>query len=51
MTDYFALLQTPRRPWVDAEKLKENFQLLSARVHPDRLHGADEVTRVCCPIR
>jgi len=45
MTDYFALLQTPRRPWVDAEKLKENFQSLSARVHPDRLHEADEATR------
>jgi curved DNA-binding protein CbpA len=45
MTDYFALLQTPRRPWVDVEKLKENFQLLSGRVHPDRLHGADEAAR------
>jgi len=45
MTDYFALLQTPRRPWVDGEKLKENFQSLATRVHPDRLHGADDSTR------
>ena len=45
MTDYFALLQVPRRPGVDGEKLKENFQSLSGQVHPDRLHGADESIR------
>lgn len=45
MTDYFALLQVPRRPWVDGEKLKEKFQSLSGQVHPDRLHGADELAR------
>lgn len=45
MTDYFALLQTPRRPWADGEKLRETFQSFSGQVHPDRLHGADEATR------
>lgn len=40
MTDYFALLDEPRRPWLDAEILKDKFLTLSAEVHPDRVHGA-----------
>jgi len=40
MTDYFALLDEPRRPWLDAETLKQKFLALSAEVHPDRVHGA-----------
>ena len=37
MTDYFAVLQEPRRPWLDPGSLKENFTLRSAQVHPDRI--------------
>jgi curved DNA-binding protein CbpA len=40
MTDYFALLDEPRRPWIDASLLKERFLALSSRVHPDRVHQA-----------
>jgi DnaJ-domain-containing protein 1 len=40
MTDYFALLDEPRRPWLDADSLKKKFHALSAGVHPDRIHSA-----------
>src|SRR5436309_5157524 len=40
MTDYFALLGEPRRPWLDPEKLKAKFLALSAEIHPDRFHSA-----------
>ena len=40
MTDHFALLDEPRRPWIDADLLKEKFLALSSRVHPDRVHNA-----------
>jgi DnaJ-domain-containing protein 1 len=42
MTDYFALLNEPRRPWLDADLLKQKFLMLSADLHPDRIHSADE---------
>src|SRR6267378_3594701 len=45
MTDYFALLDEPRRPWLDAEALKAKFLSLSADVHPDRVHGASPSVR------
>lgn len=41
MTDYFALLDEPRRPWLDADSLKQKFLARSAEVHPDRVHGAE----------
>ncbi|HAB18192.1 MAG TPA: hypothetical protein PLX89_06635 [Verrucomicrobiota bacterium] len=40
MTDAFALLNEPRRPWFDAEELKARFLPLSAGTHPDKTHGA-----------
>jgi curved DNA-binding protein CbpA len=40
--DYFALLNEPRRPWLDAEALKAKFLSLSSAVHPDRVHHASE---------
>jgi len=40
MADYFALLNEPRRPWLDLEALKQKFISLSAGVHPDRVHNA-----------
>jgi curved DNA-binding protein CbpA len=42
MTDYFALLKEQRRPWIDTDLLKQKFLALSAEVHPDRVHGADD---------
>jgi len=36
MIDYFALLQQPRRPWLDAEELKQKYHQLAAEAHPDR---------------
>jgi curved DNA-binding protein CbpA len=35
MPDHFAILQQPRRPWLDAETLKEGFHRQSAGHHPD----------------
>ncbi len=40
MTDYFALLGEPRRPWLEAEPLKKKFLSIAAETHPDRSHGA-----------
>ena len=45
MTDYFALLNEPRRPWLDPESLKTKFYELSADIHPDRAHGASEAEK------
>jgi curved DNA-binding protein CbpA len=47
MTDFFALLDVPRRPWIEAKALKEKFLAMSAQVHPDRVHEAgDEQKRI-----
>jgi DnaJ-domain-containing protein 1 len=45
VTDYFVLLGEPRRPWLDADALKQKFLSLSATVHPDKIHSADESDR------
>jgi curved DNA-binding protein CbpA len=45
MIDYFAVLQEPRRAWVDPEALKTKFLSLSATVHPDRVHNQAEPER------
>ena len=36
--DYFALLEQPRRPWLDLEALQAKFFALSSHWHPDRYH-------------
>ena len=41
VTDYFALLAEPRRPWLDSDSLKQKFLALSADAHPDRVHNAN----------
>jgi curved DNA-binding protein CbpA len=43
--DYFALLNEPRRPWLEPEPLKQKFLALSATVHPDRVHTLGEAER------
>ncbi|MBI5802548.1 MAG: hypothetical protein HZA92_17720 [Verrucomicrobia bacterium] len=45
MTDRFALLDEPRRPWLDADALKAKFLARSAAVHPDRFHAAPAAER------
>lgn len=45
MTDFFALLNETRRPWVDVEGLKSKFLALTAEVHPDRSHNAPEAEK------
>jgi hypothetical protein len=42
MTDNFALLDEPRRPWLDANALKQKFLARSGPIHPDRIHSASE---------
>lgn len=44
MTDYFALLNFPRAPWLDPAAVQARFLELSAAAHPDRVHnlGADQ---------
>lgn len=42
MTDFFALLGEMRRPWLEPDALKQKFLLLSAALHPDRVHAASE---------
>jgi curved DNA-binding protein CbpA len=51
MTDYFAVLNEPRRPWLDAEVLKQRFLTLSASVHPDRAHNLGEAERAAAQER
>jgi curved DNA-binding protein CbpA len=39
MTDYFALLDQPRAPWLDPEKLKETYHQKTLQAHPDAQTG------------
>jgi curved DNA-binding protein CbpA len=45
VTDNFALLNEPRRPWLDADLLKQKFLTLSANLHPDRIHSAGKTEK------
>ena len=45
MTDYFALLQEIRRPWLDTGLLKQKFLTLSAAVHPDKIQSASDAEK------
>ena len=45
MSDHFTLLDEPRRPWLEPERLKEKFLALSAAVHPDRVHNLSPAER------
>jgi curved DNA-binding protein CbpA len=39
MTDYFALLEQPRAPWLDPAGLKEIFHRKTLQAHPDAASG------------
>ena len=45
MTDYFALLNEPWRPWLEPEALKTKFLKLAATIHPDRKHNSSEAEK------
>lgn len=45
MTDYFALLNEPRRPWLEPDSLKQKFLALAAETHPDKQLGAREAEK------
>jgi len=45
VTDFFALLNEPRRPGLDVDRLRQKFLALAANVHPDRVHNASEVEK------
>lgn len=51
MTDYFTLLDEPRRPWLDADALKAKFLARAADLHPDRVHNAGEVEKSAATAR
>jgi hypothetical protein len=51
MTDYFALLSEPRRPWVEPDPLKAKFLALSAGAHPDRVHQAGSAEKQAATAR
>ena len=45
MTDLFALLGQPRRPWLDAEAIQQAFISAARDHHPDRRHEEPEERR------
>ncbi len=45
MTDYFALLNEPRRPWLEPAVLKARFLKLAAEAHPDKRSGTNEAEK------
>ena len=45
MTDYFALLNEPRRPWLNPDSLRQKYLTLAAGAHPDRIHNAGELEK------
>lgn len=51
MTDYFALLEFPRSPWLEVAEVKTQFARLSGPVHPDRVHQADDTIRAAATQR
>ena len=43
--DYFALLNEPRRPWLDPDSLKQKFLALSSSIHPDKIASANQLDK------
>jgi curved DNA-binding protein CbpA len=42
MIDHFAALRQPRRPWLDPEQVKQEYQNLTFARHPDKQAGDDQ---------
>jgi curved DNA-binding protein CbpA len=51
VTDYFVLLNEPRRPWLEPETLKSKFLALAAEAHPDKQRGANETEKLAANCR
>lgn len=51
MADHFALLDEPRRPWLDVESLKQKYLARSAEVHPDRAHQSPPAEKLAANAR
>ncbi|HXR04440.1 MAG TPA: DnaJ domain-containing protein [Verrucomicrobiae bacterium] len=45
MPDHFALLNEPRRPWLEPEALKAKFLKLAAETHPDKQRSTNEAEK------
>jgi DnaJ-domain-containing protein 1 len=45
MTDFFALLNEPRRPWLEPETLKAKFLKIAAEGHPDKRNHASKADK------
>ena len=39
MTDYFALLEQPRQPWIDPDQLEYKYRERARQTHPDQSTG------------
>ena len=46
MTDYFALFEERRRPWLEPEALKSTFLALAAEAHPDKQRAESEAEKL-----
>jgi DnaJ-domain-containing protein 1 len=46
VTDYFALLDEPRRPWLESEAVKSRFLARAAEIHPDKQPSASETEKL-----
>jgi len=46
MTDFFALLEEPRRPWLDPDSLRAKFLALSLQVHPDHVPDPEKSAKI-----
>jgi DnaJ-domain-containing protein 1 len=44
--DYFALLNEPRRPWLEPEALKTKFLARAAEVHPDKQRAGSDAEKL-----
>jgi len=51
VNDCFALINEPRRPWLDPETLKQKFLTLSSQLHPDRVHGEAPAEKIAAQDR
>lgn len=45
MTDYFVLLNEPRRPWLEPELLKAKYLKFAAEAHPDKQHNSNKAEK------